>query len=101
MRLHRLQVRHDPDPHWPLDPEPTLPGFLEVTLGECSHLMFCPDVVTLLTCLWDAQQYRALGQTLRPALYESRSARVARKVARMHGTPIYVWRDGKVVALKP
>ena len=76
MRLHRLQVRHDPDPHWPLDPEPTLPGFLEVTLGECSHLMFCPDVVTLLTCLWDAQQYRALGQTLRPALYESRSARV-------------------------
>ena len=30
-----------------------------------------------------------------------RSARVARKVARMHGTPIYVWRDGKVVALKP
>ena len=37
----------------------------------------------------------AVGRALR------RSARVARKVARMHGTPIYVWRDGKVVALKP
>ena len=27
-----------------------------------------------------------------------RSARVARKTARIHGTPIYVWKDGKVVA---
>jgi hypothetical protein len=26
---------------------------------------------------------------------------VARKTARMHGTPIYVWKDGKVVAEKP
>ncbi len=34
-----------------------------------------------------------------PAL--RRAAKVARKVARMHGTPIYVWRNGKVVALKP
>jgi hypothetical protein len=23
------------------------------------------------------------------------------KTARMHGTPIYLWRDGKVVAEKP
>jgi hypothetical protein len=30
-----------------------------------------------------------------------RSARVARKTARMYGTPIYIWRDGKVVAVKP
>jgi hypothetical protein len=30
-----------------------------------------------------------------------RAARVARKTARMHGTPIYVWRDGKIVAEKP
>jgi hypothetical protein len=30
-----------------------------------------------------------------------RSARRAREVARMHGTPIYVMKDGKVVALKP
>ena len=30
-----------------------------------------------------------------------RSARVARKTARTHGTPIYFWRDGKVVAEKP
>jgi len=25
----------------------------------------------------------------------------ARKTARMYGTPIYIWRDGKVVAEKP
>jgi hypothetical protein len=37
----------------------------------------------------------AVGRALR------RSARVARKTARMHGTPVYFWRDGKVVAEKP
>ena len=30
-----------------------------------------------------------------------RSARVARKTARAHGTPIYLWKNGKVVAEKP
>ncbi|MCC6967053.1 MAG: hypothetical protein IT391_12335 [Nitrospira sp.] len=30
-----------------------------------------------------------------------RAAKVARKTARMYGTPIYVWEDGKVVAKKP
>ena len=30
-----------------------------------------------------------------------RAARVARKAARMHGTPIYIWKDDKVVAEKP
>lgn len=30
----------------------------------------------------------AVGRALR------RSARVARKTARIHGTPIYIWRDG-------
>lgn len=30
-----------------------------------------------------------------------RSARVARKTARAYGTPIYLWRDGKIVAEKP
>jgi predicted nuclease of predicted toxin-antitoxin system len=30
-----------------------------------------------------------------------RSARVARKTARAHGTPVYVWKNGKVVAEKP
>ena len=34
----------------------------------------------------------AVGRALR------RSARVARKTARAHGTPVYFWRDGKVVA---
>jgi hypothetical protein len=37
----------------------------------------------------------AVGRALR------RSARVARKTARLHGTPIYLWRDGKVLAEKP
>ncbi len=30
-----------------------------------------------------------------------RSARRAREVARMYGTPIHVLKDGKVVAIKP
>jgi hypothetical protein len=30
-----------------------------------------------------------------------RAAGSAREVARMHGTPIYVWENGKVVAKKP
>ena len=37
----------------------------------------------------------AVGRALR------RAARVARKTARMHGTPIYIWKNGKVVAEKP
>jgi hypothetical protein len=30
-----------------------------------------------------------------------RAGLAARKTARVHGTPIYVWRAGKVVAEKP
>ena len=30
-----------------------------------------------------------------------RAARTARKTARAHGTPVYLWCDGKVVAEKP
>ena len=30
-----------------------------------------------------------------------RAAKLARKTARAHGTPIYVWENGKVVAKKP
>jgi DNA-binding transcriptional ArsR family regulator len=30
-----------------------------------------------------------------------RAAKTARKVARMHGTPVYFWRNGRVVAEKP
>jgi hypothetical protein len=37
----------------------------------------------------------AVGRALR------RAAKVARKTARMHGTPVYVWKNGKVVAEKP
>jgi hypothetical protein len=37
----------------------------------------------------------AVGRALRCA------AKFARKTARMHGTPIYIWKNGKVVAEKP
>jgi len=37
----------------------------------------------------------AVGRALR------RAAQTARKTARAHGTPVYVWRAGKVVAEKP
>ena len=30
-----------------------------------------------------------------------RSAKKARQVARMHGTLVYVWKDGKIVGEKP
>ena len=30
-----------------------------------------------------------------------RASKVARKTARMHGTPVYYWKNGKVVAEKP
>jgi len=30
-----------------------------------------------------------------------RAAKTARKVARMRGTPVYFWKNGKVVAEKP
>ena len=37
----------------------------------------------------------AVGRALR------RAGQAARKTARAHGTPIYVWHGGKVVAQKP
>jgi hypothetical protein len=30
-----------------------------------------------------------------------RAGVAARKTARLHGTPVYVWKDGKIVAEKP
>ena len=30
-----------------------------------------------------------------------RSAKRARQTARMHGTRVYIWKDGKIVAEKP
>jgi hypothetical protein len=38
---------------------------------------------------------KTVGRALR------RAAREARKTARLHGTPIYVWENGKVVAKRP
>lgn len=37
----------------------------------------------------------AVGRALR------RAGQAVRKTARAHGTPIYIWQDGKVVAQKP
>lgn len=37
----------------------------------------------------------AVGSALR------RAGKVARKTAREHGTPLYIWQDGKIVAQKP
>ena len=42
---------------------------------------------------------RALAAEVGRAL--RRAARVARKTAREIGTPIYIWKGGKVVAEKP
>lgn len=38
---------------------------------------------------------QSVGRALR------RAAKSARKTARAHGTPIYIWQNGKVVAQKP
>ncbi len=54
------------------------------------------------TIMNQTKSVKALNRKLTPvgrAL--RRAAEVARKTARAHGTPIYVWRDGKVVAEKP
>jgi hypothetical protein len=40
-----------------------------------------------------------LVQSVGRALH--RVAKAARKTAKMYGTPIYVWENGKVVAKKP
>jgi hypothetical protein len=45
--------------------------------------------------LQTSKEFSAVGRALR------RAAKVARKTARMHGTPIYIWKNGKVVAEKP
>jgi len=41
---------------------------------------------------------RCFGYSIRTL---RRAAKVARQTARMHGTPIYIWKNGKVVAEKP
>ncbi|HKA34858.1 MAG TPA: hypothetical protein VKH64_16720 [Candidatus Binatia bacterium] len=38
---------------------------------------------------------KAAGRAIR------RAAKAARKTARMHGTPIYIEENGKIIALKP
>ncbi len=45
------------------------------------------------------EEMKQFAEGIRRAL--RRAAKVARKTARAHGTPIYVWENGKVVAKKP
>jgi hypothetical protein len=42
---------------------------------------------------------RSFAASVEPAL--KRAAKVARKTARMYGTPVYYWENGKVVAEHP
>jgi len=45
------------------------------------------------------KQNKTLAEMVGRAL--RRSGQSARKTARAHGTPIYIWQNGKVVAQKP
>ena len=42
---------------------------------------------------------KGFAARVQPAL--KRAAKAARKTAKMYGTPLYVWKNGKVVAEKP
>ena len=46
-----------------------------------------------------AKQPNKFALTVGKAL--RRAGQVARKTARVHGTPIYIWQNGKVVSQKP
>jgi hypothetical protein len=42
---------------------------------------------------------KSFAASVEPAL--KRAAKVARKTAQMYGTPLYFWKNGRVVAEKP
>ena len=42
---------------------------------------------------------RGFAESVEPAL--KRAAKAARQTAKMYGTPLYFWKNGKVVAEKP
>jgi hypothetical protein len=42
---------------------------------------------------------KGFAASVQPAL--RRAAKAARRTARMYGTPLYFWKDGRVVAEKP
>jgi len=46
-----------------------------------------------------SEDTKTFGELVGRALL--RAARNARKTARAYGTPVYVWKDGKIVAEKP
>jgi hypothetical protein len=57
--------------------------------GPTGPLSLSEGSVTRRACVFVVAE---VGRALR---------RSARRVARMYGTPIYIWKDGKVVAEKP
>ena len=42
---------------------------------------------------------KGFAASVEPAL--RRAAKVARKTARIYGTPLYFWKNGRVVVVKP
>ena len=70
-------------------------------LGGVRYFGQCPTIAGAWTMKSKKQQSKSetfsksVGKALR------RSAKRARDTARMHGTPVYVWKDGKIVAEKP
>jgi len=46
-----------------------------------------------------SQEKQELSEAVARAMLAA--ARRARKAARIYGTPIYVWKDGRVIAKKP
>jgi hypothetical protein len=52
---------------------------------------------------WRDLNDRSARKALPPvsAAAYGRAARTARKIAQMYGTPIYIWENGKVVAIDP
>jgi len=47
------------------------------------------------------QPWKQAGYRIEMVCLRLRAAKDARKTARMYGTPLYVWENGKVVAKKP
>lgn len=57
----------------------------------------------LVTTLFDERSQGTRTERVRQAVGRAlrRAAKAARKTAQMHGTPIAVWENGKVVAKQP
>jgi len=66
--------------------------------GHCSCALLHRRSCGRSLCHGQNDIARCFGYSIRTL---RRAAKVARQTARMHGTPIYIWKNGKVVAEKP